>query len=73
MVLADPGRVHAELVGVQRLGGDVRHEGVRVARIVLVVIVAEGEVAEFHVRLLPWPPLGRLGLFYVIMMHLQLL
>ena len=52
MVLADPGRVHAELVGVERLGGDVGDELVGVARIVFVVIVAEREVAEFHVRLL---------------------
>src|SRR5215212_1659076 len=52
MMLADPGRVHAELIGVERLGGDIGDELVGVPRIVLVVIVAEGEVAEFHVRLL---------------------
>ena len=54
MMLADPGRMHAELVGVNRFGGDVGNELVSVARIVLVVIVAEGEVSEFHVRLLPF-------------------
>ena len=48
MMLADPGRMHAELVGVERLGGDVGDELVGVARVVLVVIVAEREVAEFH-------------------------
>ena len=52
MMLADPGRVHAELVGVERLGGDVGDELVGVARVVLVVIVAQREVAEFHGALL---------------------
>ena len=56
MMLADPGRVHAELVGVERLGGDVGDERVGVARIVLVVIVAEREIAEFHD---PSPPISR--------------
>src|SRR5262245_5012987 len=54
MVLADPGRMHAEPVGVQRLLGDLGDELVRRPRVVLVVIVAEGEVAEVHVA----PPLS---------------
>src|ERR1700716_26719 len=48
MMLADPGRIHAEPIGVQRLFGDVGDELVRRPRVVLVVIVAQGEVAEFH-------------------------
>ena len=48
MMLADPGRMHADLVGVKRLGGDVGDELVRGAGVVLVVIIAEREVAEFH-------------------------
>ena len=48
MMLADPGRMHAELVGVKRLGGDVGDELVGVARVVFVVIVAQREIAEFH-------------------------
>ena len=48
MMLADPGRMHAELVGVERLGGDVGDELVGVARVVLVVIVAQREISEFH-------------------------
>src|SRR5262249_24763026 len=48
MVLADPSRVHAEPVGVQGFLGDVGDELVRRPGVVLVVIVAQGEVAEFH-------------------------
>ena len=48
MMLADPGRMHAELIGIERLRGDVGDEGVGVARIVFVVVVAESEIAEFH-------------------------
>ena len=50
MVFADPGRVHADLFGIKRLGGDVGDELVRGAPIILVVIVAEREVAEVHAR-----------------------
>ena len=46
VVLADPGRVHPQRLRVQRLVGDVRDERVRIATVVLVVIVAEGKVAE---------------------------
>jgi hypothetical protein len=48
MVLADPGRVHAELVRIERLGGDVGDELVRAPPVVLVVVIAQREVAEFH-------------------------
>ena len=58
MMLADPGRVHAELVGVERFGGDVGDELVGRARVVVVVIVAEREVAEFH--RVSFPRLGAL-------------
>src|SRR6185436_8754257 len=52
MMLADPGRMHAELVGVQRFGGDIGHELIGVARIVFVVIVAQREITELHGALL---------------------
>ena len=48
MMLADPGRVHAELVGQERFLGDVGDELVRGPGVVLVVIVAQGEIAEVH-------------------------
>ena len=51
MMLADPGRMHAELVGIERLGGDVGDELVRGARIIFVVIIAQRKVAEIHVSL----------------------
>src|SRR5215510_988470 len=57
MVLADPSRVHAELVGVQGLLRDVADELVRRPCVVFVVIVAQGEVAEFHNT----PPFGSPG------------
>jgi len=52
MVLADPGRVHAEFVGIDRLGRDVGHELIGGPRIVGVVIVAQREVSEIHYPLL---------------------
>ena len=55
MVLADPGRVHAELVGIERLGGDVGNELIGGARVVFVVVVAQCEVAEVHDVLLLTP------------------
>src|SRR5262249_2457357 len=48
MVLADPNRVHAELLGVQRLVDNLLHKLVRGTRITVVVIVAEREIAELH-------------------------
>jgi hypothetical protein len=49
VVLADPDRVHADPVGLQGFLGNIADELVRRARIVLLVIVADREVAEFHV------------------------
>jgi len=51
MMLADPGRVHAELFGMERFGADVGDELVRGAGVFFVVIVAQREIAEFHGRL----------------------
>ena len=48
MMLADPGRMHAELVGIQRFVGDVGDELVGRARVVRVMVVAQCEIAEFH-------------------------
>jgi hypothetical protein len=48
VMLADPGRMHAESIGMQRFFRDVGDELVRCPRVVLVVIVAQGEVAKFH-------------------------
>ena len=52
MMLADPGRVHAELVGIERLGDDVGDELIGGAGIVGVMVVAEREIAEVHDGLL---------------------
>jgi len=48
VMLADPGGVHAELVGKERFGGDLGDELVRGAGVVVVVIVAQREIAEVH-------------------------
>src|SRR5262249_17168313 len=48
MMLANPSGVHAELLGVQRLIGNLLHKLVRGTRIAVVVIVAEREIAELH-------------------------
>jgi hypothetical protein len=40
--------MHAELVGIERLGGDVGDELVRGAIVVFVMIVAQREIAEVH-------------------------
>src|SRR5262249_62250601 len=52
MMLADPGRMQAHLLGKQRLVVDVLDEVLGRARIVGIAIVAEREVAEVH-RSLP--------------------
>jgi len=54
MMLANPHRMHADLLGVKRLGGDVGDELVRAARVVFVMVVAQGEITEFH-GVLPVP------------------
>jgi hypothetical protein len=48
MMLADPHRVHAKLLGVERFRGNVGKELIRGPRIVEVVVVAQREVAELH-------------------------
>jgi hypothetical protein len=40
--------VHAELVGIERLGGDVGDELVGGAIVVFVVVVAQREIPELH-------------------------
>src|SRR5262245_5942163 len=47
-MLADPGRVHADPVGEDRLLADLEHELIGRAGVVRVMVVAEGEIAEFH-------------------------
>ena len=58
MVLADPDRVHAELVGEERFFADVQDEALGTARIVGIMIVTQGEIAEFHAAILPLGPVG---------------
>ena len=48
VMLADPRRVQANLFGVNRLVENIGDEGIGPARIVVVVIVAQREIAEFH-------------------------
>ena len=48
MVLADPGRMHADRLAVERLGRDVGDELIRRARVIVVVVVAQREIAEVH-------------------------
>ena len=48
MMLADPRRVKADLLGVNRLVEDVGDELVGVPFVVVVMIVAQREIAEFH-------------------------
>jgi hypothetical protein len=50
MMLADPSGMKAHLLGVHSLGEDVGDEGVGLPLIVLVVVVTQREVTEFH-----WP------------------
>jgi hypothetical protein len=52
MVLADPNGIEAHLFGVNRLGEDVRDERVRVALVVVIVVIAQCKIAEFHFLLL---------------------
>src|SRR5579872_3652125 len=61
MVLADPGRMHAELLGIERLRGDVGDELVRGAGIVLIMIVAQREITELHLVLPEWRAVRPVG------------
>ena len=53
VMLADPRGVHAQLLRVERLGGDVGDELVRRPRVVQIVVVAQREIAELHDHTLP--------------------
>src|SRR5216683_467749 len=48
MVLADPGRVQPDFLGIKRLGENVPEEGLGRARVVGIAVVGEREVAEVH-------------------------
>ena len=48
VMFADPGRVHAERLGEDRLVADLRHEGFRGPGIAGITVVAQREIAEFH-------------------------
>src|SRR5258708_34875287 len=48
MMLADPGRVEADLLGPQRLGVDVLDEVLGRARLVGIAVVAQREVTELQ-------------------------
>ena len=65
MMLADPSRMHAEFLGVKRFRGDVGDELVRRPGVVLVVVVAQREIAEFH------DPLPLLLHLQVLRLHFQ--
>src|SRR5215471_15394895 len=51
MMLADPGRVEADLFGIDRLVENIGDEGVGIPAVVVVVVVAKREIAEFHLLL----------------------
>jgi hypothetical protein len=66
MMLADPRGMQADLLGVNRLVEDIGDELVGLSPVVVVVIVAQREIAEFHLllpvdcRVAPdWPPSQR--------------
>src|SRR5262245_59161223 len=48
VMLTDPGRMHAKLLGVECLGSDVGDELIRGAGIVFIVVVTEREIPEVH-------------------------
>src|SRR6516165_1706473 len=47
--------MHAQRIGIESLGHDLGHESVGVAGIDRIVIVTQGEIAEFHVHFLSSP------------------
>ena len=55
MMLANPGGMETHLLSINRLVNDVGDEGVGGSDVVVVVVVAQGEIAEFHLRLLCHP------------------
>jgi len=48
VMLPDPGRVQADLFGIQRLVEDVCDERIRIAGVVQVMVVAQREITELH-------------------------
>jgi hypothetical protein len=48
MMFADPGGMHADFIGIDRLIADLHDELVRGALVARIVIVAEREIAKFH-------------------------
>src|SRR6266478_7881161 len=55
VMLADPGGIHSYLFGVDRFVEDVGDDLIGAAPIILVVVIAQREVAEFHFF---WVPIG---------------
>src|SRR5215469_4026538 len=51
VMLADPGRMEPDLLGINRLVEDIGDKGVRGPVVVLVMVVAQREVAELHLPL----------------------
>jgi hypothetical protein len=58
MMLADPRGMKADLLGVNRLVEDIGDELVGLPPVVVVVVVAQREIADVHL-LLPGPPIIR--------------
>jgi hypothetical protein len=54
MMLADPGGMEADFLGVDGFIEDVGDELVRGAGVVVVMVVAECEVAEIHFDSMAW-------------------
>ena len=48
MMFTDPSGMEADLIGIDRLVKDVGNELVGIPMVVLVVVVAEREIAEMH-------------------------
>src|SRR5262249_48855645 len=47
-MFANPGGMHPNFIRIKRLVGDIGNELVRCVRVVFVMIVAQGEIAELH-------------------------
>jgi hypothetical protein len=51
VMLTDPSGMKPDLLGVDRLVEDIGHELVGPSPVVVVMVVAEGEITEFHLHL----------------------
>ena len=72
MMLADPRRVKADLLGVNRLVEDIGDELVRLPPVVVVVVVAQREIAESHPSSRPDGKCARNQKLYALLsLHLQ--